>query len=116
MKTTVAVLALSVLICACNKNKAIPVNNTNEPVQVIDSALLFDNISDSVLMGVYDSINIPFIVRTNYEGTRKITLSVSGMPTRLKAELTTSSGTTPLSSTLKLYTHLPVDKPLQGVI
>lgn len=63
-------------------------------------------IGDTLSIKMVDEITIPITITSNAGQAEQVTLSVSGLPMRMTAELADSSGTTPFSTTLRVRTHL----------
>lgn len=115
MRTILTLFAVIVIIASCKKkDKPIPpapvdntdsTDSTNVP-KLKDSTLKIVGIDSIVTIGFYDSIEIPITIMRDTGTAQIVTLSISGLCYRVRAKFTNNTGTTPLTTTLKLYTYL----------
>lgn len=117
MRNILTLVILIVALIACDKSQPIPPANTandidstdttnnNKPI-LKDTTLKFTGIDQVVEIDFYDSIEIPFTVGRDSGNAEQVTISVSGLSYRVRAKISQNSGTTPFSSSIKIYTYL----------
>lgn len=114
MKYIQTLLCAVVLLAACKKDSSQPTQNNNQPnnpTQPIagDSTLKIKGPDSLITLTVYDSIDVPITIESDSGIAQNISIAISSkLPMRMKAVLAQTSGTTPFTTTLKLYTYLTI--------
>lgn len=114
MKYILTLLCAVALIAACKKDNNQPTQNNNQsnnPAQPItgDSTLKIKGLDSLITITVYDSIDVPITIESDSGIAQNISIAISSkLPMRMKAVLAQTSGTTPFTTTLKLYTYLTI--------
>mgnify|MGYP007037737942 CR=1 FL=1 len=117
MRKIFTLLLAMALVTACKKDDNPAKNNNNPPGNPTppvagDSTLKIDGLDSLITMTIYDSVFIPITIYSDSGIAQNVSVSISSpLPMRMKAVFTQSSGTTPFSTTLKLYTYLTSTTP-----
>lgn len=118
MKTILTLIAIVCILAACKKDNPTPpsppgtvdsTDTTTNSGPVKDTTLKIVGIDSVVILGIYDSIVIPFTIMREGGSVDIVDLEMSDLPMRMKGKFTHSTGATPFACSLKLNTYLFAD-------